>query len=134
MSALGFVNVPAPGDLNPNHTEVIRYDAFVGMLFKVLPENTLNQLHAAVGISGEAGELLDAIKKVWIYNFPIDRENIVEELGDLRFYIQAMMIHTGITEQEVLQHNADKLAKRYVGMRYSDIAAQTRADKTTGEG
>ena len=130
MSALGFVNVPTPlGD-----TEVIRYDAFVGMLFKIDKSPVMNRLHAAVGISGEAGELLDAIKKEWVYNKPLDYKNVIEELGDLRFYIQAMMIHTGITEQEVLQHNADKLAKRYVGMRYSDIAAQTRADKTTGEG
>lgn len=126
MSALGYVNLPAPGGA----TDTVRYDIFVAGLFKIMDPNILNQLHAAVGISGEAGELLDAIKKVWVYNKPLDRENVVEELGDLRFYMQAMMIYTGITEQEVLQHNADKLAKRYVGLKYSDAAAIERADKS----
>ena len=35
-------------------------------------------LHMAVGISGEAGELLDAIKKFVVYNKLLDRENVVE--------------------------------------------------------
>jgi NTP pyrophosphatase (non-canonical NTP hydrolase) len=126
MSSLGYVSLPKPDGA----TEIVRYDIFVASLFKVMNPNVLNQLHAAVGISGEAGELLDAIKKVWVYNKPLDRENVIEELGDLRFYIQAMMIYASITEQEVLQHNADKLAKRYIGLRYSDQAAQDRADKT----
>src|ERR1035437_131468 len=40
-------------------------------------------LHMVVGISGEAGELLDAIKKQVIYRKPLDRENVIEELGDI---------------------------------------------------
>jgi NTP pyrophosphatase (non-canonical NTP hydrolase) len=124
--SLGFVQITKDN----GHIEVVRYDVFVASLFKTDPlNNTMNLLHAAVGTSGEAGELLDAIKKVWIYNKPLDRENIVEELGDLRFYMQALMIYANITEQEVLQHNANKLAKRYVGLQYSDQAAQARADK-----
>lgn len=38
----------------------------------------------ATGVSGEAGELLDAVKKSVVYKKPLDRENVVEELGDLR--------------------------------------------------
>lgn len=112
------------------HVETIRYDAFVALLFKIDPgSNVMNLLHAAVGVSGESGELLDAIKKHWIYNKPLDRTNVVEELGDLRFYIQALMNVLGISEQEVLQTNANKLATRYKGLQYSDKAAQQRADK-----
>ena len=39
-------------------------------------------LHMAVGISGEAGELLDAIKKNAIYGRALDVNNVIEELGD----------------------------------------------------
>jgi hypothetical protein len=46
--------------------------------------------HHATGISGEAGELLDAIKKVMIYNKPLDRENVIEELGDLEWYMEGL--------------------------------------------
>lgn len=115
------------------HTDIIRYDAFVAYLFKLLMDQTQDILHAAVGISGEAGELLDAVKKTWIYNKPLDRANVIEELGDLRFYIQAMMNVLRISEQEILQSNANKLAVRYKGLVYTDEAAQKRADKAPGE-
>jgi len=121
--ANSFITIYTEGGLDQ-----LRYDAFVALLFKQQPP-PLMHLHAALGICGEAGELADALKKEFIYNKPPDRKNIVEELGDLRFYIQAVMNLYGITEQEVLQENANKLSVRYKTLRYSDIAAQVRADK-----
>jgi uncharacterized protein YabN with tetrapyrrole methylase and pyrophosphatase domain len=108
--------------------EIIRYDKFVELLFKVMNLGMM-KAHCAMGISGEAGELADCIKKEIIYGKPLDRENLVEELGDLRFYIQATQNLYGITDQEVLQHNANKLSERYAGLAYSDEAAIVRADK-----
>ena len=110
--------------------EVVRYDAFVAALAKPMGSLTMDLLHGAVGVSGEAGELLDAIKKNWIYGKPLDRTNVIEELGDLRFYIQVITNALGISEQEVLQENANKLSKRYKGIMYSDNAAIERADKS----
>lgn len=86
-------------------------------------------IHSSMGISGESGELLDAVKKAVIYRKPIDRDNIVEELGDLEFFMQDLRATLGITREETLEANKAKLAKRYVGLSYSDQAAQTRADK-----
>ena len=86
-------------------------------------------LHMSVGISGEAGELLDAVKKAVIYRKPIDRENVIEELGDLEFYMEGLRQGLGITREETLQANIDKLGDRYKGHRYSDQQAQDRADK-----
>lgn len=109
--------------------ETVRYDSFVALLFKN-QSAPLMHLHAALGVAGEAGELADAIKKEHIYNKPTDRTNIVEELGDLRFHIQAVQQLYGISEQEVLQQNANKLCVRYKSLRYSDEAAISRADKS----
>lgn len=109
--------------------ETLRYDAFVAMLFKQ-QSLAMMCMHAALGISGEAGELADCIKKEIIYGKPLDRANLVEELGDLRFYIQATMMLYGISEQEVLQQNANKLCVRYKSLRYSDEAAVSRSDKS----
>lgn len=86
-------------------------------------------LHMSVGVSGEAGELLDAVKKSVIYRKPIDRDNVVEELGDLEFYMEGLRQGLGITRQETLQANIDKLGDRYEGHQYSDQQAQDRADK-----
>lgn len=114
------------------HTEVVRYDQFVYGLLKPQTEQ-LMKLHCALGVCGEAGELADAIKKEQIYGKPEDRENIIEELGDLAFYMQGVMNQYQITPNEVYQGNADKLAKRYVGLKYSDKAAIDRADKIEPE-
>lgn len=124
-----------PEDWTPDNPDLkadaVRYDQMVLQLFKA--EGAAAMLnHAAMGVAGEAGELIDAIKKHTVYGKPLDRENIIEELGDLRFYIQAMQNVLGITESEVLQANANKLAKRYRGLRYTDQAAIARADKQPG--
>lgn len=85
--------------------------------------------HMGTGVSGEAGELLDAVKKSVVYKKPLDRENVVEELGDLRFYMAGLMNALGISEQEILYATNKKLDKRYASGSYSNEQAQERADK-----
>ena len=86
-------------------------------------------LHMGVGVSTEANELLDAIKKHTIYQKPLDVENVKEELGDLLFYMSNLMQSVGLSFKEVLQHNIDKLSVRYSSGKYSNQQAQERADK-----
>jgi len=91
-------------------------------------------LHMGCGVSTEANELLDAIKKHTIYQKPLDVENVKEELGDLLFYMSNLMQSVGLSFEEVLQHNIDKLSVRYASGSYSNSQAQQRADKIlTGE-
>jgi NTP pyrophosphatase (non-canonical NTP hydrolase) len=94
-----------------------------------LTESEADLWHMATGVSGEAGELLDAIKKHVVYKRELDRENVVEELGDLRFYMAGLMNRLGITEDEILSHNNRKLSKRYASGSYSNAQAVERADK-----
>ena len=82
-----------------------------------------------IGISGEAGELLDAVKKAVIYRKPLDIKNVIEELGDLEFYMEGLRQGLNITRDEVLEANIAKLSVRYNGLKYSDVSAQERADK-----
>ena len=91
--------------------------------------NITHSLHMAVGIAGEAGELLDAVKKAAIYRKPIDRANVVEELGDLEFYMEGLRQLVGVTREEVLRVNTAKLGKRYSAGTYSNTAAIAREDK-----
>jgi len=112
------------------HIEMVRALVKSGdaILSEITPEQTHN-LHMAVGISGESGELLDAIKKYAIYQKLMDRENVIEELGDLEFYMEGLRQGCGITREETLAHNMIKLSQRYEGFKYSNEAAQQRADK-----
>ena len=95
---------------------------------EITPEQA-NLLHMGVGAAGEAAELLDAIKKHVIYQKPLDVENVKEELGDLLFYMSNLMQSVGLSFEEVLQHNVDKLSVRYSSGKYSNAQAQERADK-----
>ena len=100
----------------------------VQLLFKNMDFGKNDLMHAAIGISGEAGELLDAMKKNWVYNKPLDYDNIVEELGDLEFYMEALRQQLDISREETLKENIKKLSKRYPHG-YTDQAAQERLDK-----
>lgn len=86
-------------------------------------------LHMAVGISGEAGELLDAVKKHAIYQKSLDVTNVVEELGDLEFFMEGLRQTIGVSRDEVLAKNVSKLSVRYHSGTYSNQQAQHRADK-----
>lgn len=115
---------------NINHGDMVAQLAKPGQ--KIADEMTGEEahiLHMSVGISGEAGELLDAVKKAVMYRKPIDRENVIEELGDLEFYMEGLRQGLGITREETIEANIEKLGKRYKGHQYSDQQAQDRADK-----
>ena len=114
----------------------VQYDILVKSLLKSgkdiqesLTASEANLVHLALGISGEAGEVVDAIKKAAIYKKPLDRENIIEELGDLEFYMEGLRQAIGVTREEVIDQNVQKLGKRYSSGKYSDKQAQERADK-----
>lgn len=111
------------------HSDMVRQLSKPGE--HIISEMTAQQahlLHMAVGVSGEAGELLDAVKKHVIYRKPIDFENVIEELGDLEFYINGVRQALCLGRQRILEANMKKLATRY-GAKYTDVAAQERKDK-----
>lgn len=117
-------------------TTEINYSDMVATLAKPgqairdsLTAHDCNVMHMVMGISGEAGELLDAVKKATIYRKPIDIENVLEEVGDILFYIEGLCQAYGFTREEAISANITKLSVRYAGFSYSDSAAQTRADK-----
>ena len=110
---------------------LIEYSKFVHT--KAKPMEFKDSLcHGALGVCGEAGELADAIKKHWAYGKELDVNNVIEELGDLTFYMQLIMNTLGITWEEVIQGNIDKLNKRYKE-KYSNAEAIDRADKKEAE-
>jgi NTP pyrophosphatase (non-canonical NTP hydrolase) len=85
-------------------------------------------LHMLIGLSGEAGELIDAIKKPIIYRKPIDIGNVLEEMGDIEFYLEGLRQAFNLDREKILQTNIEKLEIRY-GHKYSDTAANERKDK-----
>lgn len=98
------------------------------ILASLTPEKC-NMWHMASCIPGEAGELFDAIKKHVLYGKELDYDNVIEELGDLEFYMEGLRQELEIARQETLQANIKKLDKRYSTGSFSNQQAQDRADK-----
>lgn len=116
--------------MSVTHPELVAALAKPGAeIIATLTPEGIHKLHMAVGIAGESGELLDAVKKHIFYNKPLDVENVIEELGDLEFYMEGLRAAIGISREQVLAGNIAKLSKRYAGLKYSDAGAQARADK-----
>lgn len=86
-------------------------------------------LHMVMGVAGEAGELLDAVKKHTMYDKPLDIVNVVEELGDIEFYLEGIRQALKLNRDYILMTNTQKLQKRYASGKFSNQQAQDRADK-----
>jgi NTP pyrophosphatase (non-canonical NTP hydrolase) len=69
--------------------------------------------HAGIGIATEAGEIMDIVKRFRYYNKPIDRTHMIEELGDLAWYMNLMIDYLGGKWEEVFAMNVAKLQARY---------------------
>lgn len=70
-------------------------------------------LNGVLGLTGEAGEVSDLIKKGIFHEKGIDRVHLEKELGDVMWYI-ALICHTcGFNLDEIMQMNIDKLKARY---------------------
>lgn len=67
----------------------------------------------ALGLGGEAGEVLDIIKKREYRGKEIPDERIKEELGDVMWYIANLCNELHFDLGEVLTDNMNKLIKRY---------------------
>ena len=94
----------------------------------VMKPETFDLLHATLGITGEAGELADAVKKSIFYSKPLDVANMREEIGDIMWYIALACRTLDFDLDELLQENIAKLQKRYPE-KYSDEHATLRLDK-----
>lgn len=70
-------------------------------------------LNGCLGLSGEAGELNDLVKKWIFHKKPLDREHMKKEIGDVCWYIADICHSMGFDLGEIFQMNIDKLKARY---------------------
>ncbi len=81
----------------------------------------------ALGLAGEVGELVDAIKKHVYHGHELDLTDFRKELGDVAWYYNNLLNELGIDHEVVYMENVMKLQKRYV-KGFSEEASKKRVD------
>jgi NTP pyrophosphatase (non-canonical NTP hydrolase) len=139
-------------DLNSNMTQVIdttKYIEFVRQTtspassghFHLL--NRINELYAehdvdvprlltaALGMSAEAGEFTEVVKKILLQGKPYNEDNVFHlkrELGDICWYIAQACMALDTTFEEVLQLNYEKLSARYPEGTFDVFRSENRVE------
>jgi NTP pyrophosphatase (non-canonical NTP hydrolase) len=88
-------------------------------------------LTAAVGMSAEAGEFTEIIKKIVFQGKPVNQENLFHlkrELGDIMWYAAQACIGLDISIEEVIQMNFEKLSVRYPEGAFSIERSENRVE------
>lgn len=69
--------------------------------------------NGVLGLNGESGELADLLKKSMFQGHPMNHDKMVEELGDVLWYVAILAKGLGMNLSEVATRNIEKLMKRY---------------------
>lgn len=75
-------------------------------------------LTAALGMSAEAGEFTEVVKKIIFQGKPVTDENMFHlkrELGDIMWYVAQACMGLNISLDEIIEMNVEKLQSRYPG-------------------
>lgn len=76
--------------------------------------NTKEQiLLSAMGMAGESGEVVDLYKKVLFHGHEINYDDLIDETGDVLWYVAAMALALDVSLEEIAKRNIEKLKKRY---------------------
>ena len=97
-----------------------RSDVFFDALDKIEEQGIAPEriLTASIGMSSEAGEFSDIIKKIVFQGKEVNEETIRHlklELGDIMWYISQACMALNVSLEEVIRMNIEKLEKRYPG-------------------
>lgn len=107
------------------HTEEEGFDSVGSDLFlneyQHLAEKFVNQSldfrgllgNMAMGVAGEAGEVVDLVKKHLYHGHPLDMESLEDELGDVLWYVALGCTVLGVDFSGVAFRNLRKLSARY---------------------
>ncbi len=88
-------------------------------------------LTAAFGLSAEAGEFTEVVKKIILQGKPYSAENVFHmkrELGDLCWYLAQACMALDITFEEILQMNYEKLSARYPEGSFDVFRSENRVE------
>lgn len=70
-------------------------------------------INGVMGLCGESGEAIDIVKKHLAHGHDLDKNHLIEELGDIAWYLAETAYSLDIDLESLLKQNVEKLKKRY---------------------
>jgi len=98
-----------------NNMNLLDYQNYVEKLASQQSTSTEKDrlLLSVLGLNGEAGECADLVKKHIYHGKPLDKNSLILEAGDVMWYMAFLCNTLGVTIQEVVDKNVEKLQDRY---------------------
>lgn len=95
--------------------EKLSFNKYQEETFKLISEDGKKDmiLNGVLGLAGECGECCDIVKKNRFQGHELDKEHLLDELGDVMWYIAETCSGLGVSLEECAQYNLDKLHARY---------------------
>ena len=121
-----FVN--AVTSMESKHNDVF-FERLAYLKEKNFPTERL--LTAAVGMSAEAGEFTEVVKKIVFQGKEPTEENLFHlkrELGDIMWYVMQACMGLNVSLEEIVEMNVEKLSARYPGGEFSVKNSEVRKE------
>jgi NTP pyrophosphatase (non-canonical NTP hydrolase) len=111
----------------------LNYPALISCLSELEASgaNVTQLLTAALGLSAEAGEFTEVVKKIFLQGKPYSEENVFHmkrELGDICWYLAQACMALDTTFDEVIEMNVEKLKARYPGGEFDVHKSENRKE------
>jgi NTP pyrophosphatase (non-canonical NTP hydrolase) len=93
--------------------------------------NVTQLLTAALGLTAEAGEFTEVVKKIFLQGKPYTEENIFHmkrELGDICWYLAQACMALDVNFREIMEMNYEKLSARYPEGAFDVYRSENRAE------
>jgi len=114
--------------------ESLDYAALLTRMNKLELEDECNVsqlITAAFGLSAEAGEFTEVVKKIILQGKPYNEENVFHlkrELGDICWYMAQACMALDTNFNEILDMNVEKLSARYPEGAFDVYQSENRAE------
>ena len=114
--------------------ESVHYAALLTRMNNLELEDDCNippLITAAFGLTAEAGEFTEVVKKIILQGKPYNEENIFHmkrELGDICWYLAQACMALDTSFDEIMEMNVDKLKARYPGGEFDVHKSENRKE------
>ena len=101
--------------------EKISFNEYQKQAYELISEDGKKDMitNGVLGLAGETGECCDIVKKYKYQGHDLNKEKLLDELGDVLWYLAETASGLGVTLEEVANYNLDKLHKRYHGNKFN---------------